>query len=244
MIKLGRLSNLMALLGCLLVTATVSAQQPSENPLSNTSVIKLVKAGFKEKTIIAIIHSRPNRFKLDTEQLIDLKHGGVSENIILAMLSQDQLFVASDEEWDDAAFFRESTRPQNGTTNSNPIFDSGSGSKSQSNSRGTGRGNQTDGNVTGSATVRILRPPAEADGPAKLERSPSLNNEEVIRLVEAGFSEGTIIKRIESSPVNFDLSPAKVEELQKRRVTDPIIAAMSAAMGEPATKTIPAQQIP
>lgn len=232
MIKLGRLSNLIALLGCLLVTATVSAQQPSEAPLSNTSVIKLVKAGFKEKTIIAIIHSRPNRFKLDTEQLIELKHGGVSENIILAMLSQDQSFVASDEEWDDAAFFRESTRPQNGTTNSNPIFDSGSGSKSQSKSRGTGRGNQTDGNVTGSATVRILRPPAEADGPAKLERSPSLNNEEVIRLVEAGFSEGTIIKRIESSPVNFDLSPAKVEELQKRRVTDPIIAAMSAAMGE------------
>lgn len=244
MIKLGRLSNLIALLGCLLVTATVSAQQPSETPLSNTSVIKLVKAGFKEKTIIAIIHSRPNRFKLETEQLIELKHGGVSENIILAMLSQDQSFVASDEEWDDAAFFRESTRPQNGTTNSNPIFDSGSGSKSQSKSRGTGRGNQTEGSVTGSATVRILRPPAEGEGPAKLERSPSLNNEEVIRLVEAGFSEGTIIKRIESSPVNFDLSPAKVEELQKRRVTDPIIAAMSAAMGEAAPKTIPAKQIP
>jgi len=51
-------------------------------------------------------------------------------------------------------------------------------------------------------------------------------------LVEAGFSEGTIIKRIEGSPVNFDLSPAKIEELHKKRVTDSIIAAMTAAMGD------------
>ncbi len=51
------------------------------------------------------------------------------------------------------------------------------------------------------------------------------------RLVEAGFSEGTIIKRIEESPVEFDLSPAKVDELLKRRVTEAIIAAMRTAMG-------------
>ena len=43
-----------------------------------------------------------------------------------------------------------------------------------------------------------------------------LTNEGVIRLVEAGFSEGTIIKRIEESPVEFDLSPAKLDELFKR----------------------------
>jgi hypothetical protein len=237
MIKLGKVSNFVALLGCLLVTASVHAQQPSEAPLSNTSVIKLVKAGFKEKTIIAIIHSRPNRFKLDAEQLIELKHGGVSENVILAMLSQGQSVAASDEEWDDEAFFRASTAPQSGSTGNNPIFGSGSGSKSETKTRGTRGGNQTEGNVTGSATVRILRPPAEAGAPAKLERTPSLTNEEVIRLVEAGFSEGTIIKRIENSPANFDLSPAKLEELQKRRVTDPIIAAMSAAMGESPPKT-------
>jgi hypothetical protein len=57
-------------------------------------------------------------------------------------------------------------------------------------------------------------------------------------LVEAGFSEGTIIKRIEASPVDFDLSPTKVAELQKRRVTEPIIAAMTAAMSEGDTKPI------
>jgi hypothetical protein len=49
--------------------------------------------------------------------------------------------------------------------------------------------------------------------------------------VEAGFSEGTIVKRIEDSPAEFDLSPAKLADLHKRRVTDSIIAAMNAAMG-------------
>ena len=47
----------------------------------------------------------------------------------------------------------------------------------------------------------------------KLEKTPTLNNESVIKLVEAGFSEGTIIKRIEDSPAEFDLSTAKLVEL-------------------------------
>lgn len=93
-------------------------------------------------------------------------------------------------------------------------------------------GNEGETMTTGSATVRILRPPAEAGGgPMKLEKTPSLNNEAVIKLVEAGFSEGTIIKRIEDSPAEFDLSPQKLEELRRRRVTEAIILAMTAAMG-------------
>ena len=65
-----------------------------------------------------------------------------------------------------------------------------------------------EGTVTGSATVRILKPESEAGAGAtpKLERTPVLDNDGVIRLVEAGFSEGTIIKRIQESPVDFDLS--------------------------------------
>jgi hypothetical protein len=51
-------------------------------------------------------------------------------------------------------------------------------------------------------------------------------------LVEAGFSEGTIIKRIEDSPADFDLSTAKLDELRRRRVTEVIIIAMTAAMSD------------
>jgi hypothetical protein len=66
----------------------------------------------------------------------------------------------------------------------------------------------------------------------KLEKTPTLTNESVIKLVEAGFSEGTIIKRIENSPADFDLSVTKLEELRRRRVTEPIILAMTEAMGD------------
>ena len=66
----------------------------------------------------------------------------------------------------------------------------------------------------------------------KLEKTASLTNDSIIELVEAGFSEGTIVRRIEQSPVEFDLSPAKISELKKHRVGDKIIAAMRTAMGD------------
>jgi len=58
----------------------------------------------------------------------------------------------------------------------------------------------------------------------------------VVELVEAGFSEGTIIRRIEQSPVEFDLSSSKLDELRKRRVSDKILTAMRTAMGDESTK--------
>jgi hypothetical protein len=94
-------------------------------------------------------------------------------------------------------------------------------------------GNEGDITTTGSATVRILRPPSESgDTTLKLEKTPSLNNDSVMKLVDAGFSEGTIIRRIEDSSVDFDLSNSKLEQLRRRRVSEAIIAAMTAAMGD------------
>ena len=231
-----------ALLCCLFSITYANGQQGTDVPLTNTSIMKLVRAGFKEKTVIAIIHSRTNHFNLGTEQLIELKRSGVSENIILAMLSQDESFSSTGEEWSDDSFFKRNGKKSEGDPNDSRasgtgIFGSSSGSKSQRNSRG---GNQDETTTTGSATVRILRPPSEAGGaPPKLEKTPVLNNEAIIRLVEAGFSEGTIIKRIEDSPADFDLTPDKLAELHKRRVTDPIISAMSAAMSDKETESKP-----
>jgi hypothetical protein len=228
------------LLALSVFAGTAAAQQSSESLLTNASVIKLVKAGFKEKTVITIISNRPNVFDLEPEQLIQLKRQGVSENIILAMLAtQDAtLVVNEDEAWaTDEQFFKGLKRPnsggsESGAAGSNNIFGSGGSSQSKTESRGGSGNNQNEGSITGSATVRIIKPPTEGGGATpKLEKTPTLNNEGVIKLVEAGFSEGTIIKRIEESPVEFDLSPAKVDELHKRRVTDAIIAAMSTAMG-------------
>ena len=225
---------------CLLSAVAVLAQQENES-LTNASIIKLVKAGFKEKTIVAIIQSKPSNFKLDTEQLIQLKRNGVSENIILVMMAADGSYSGDSDEWADSTFHgNNSSDPGSGQSNGTDIFGSSNGSKSRTKTRGTRGGNETDGSITGSATVRIIRPPTESGGvPAKLERTPSLNNQAVIQMVEAGFSEGTIIKRIGESPAEFDLSASKLDELHKRRVTEPIIAAMAAAMTEekPATPT-------
>lgn len=212
------------------------AQSSYEAPLTNAAIVKLVRAGFKEKTVIAIIHNRPNRFVLDPDKLIELKRNGVSENIILAMLAQNDTFVFPDDDWSTDSMFgrkpkREGEDRQSGGTD---IFGGSQGSRSSSGGRGTLGGNEAETATTGSATVRILRPPSEAGGgaPLKMEKTPTLNNDAVIKLVEAGFSEGTIIKRIEESPAEFDLSTAKLLELRRRRVTDAIIAAMTAAMSD------------
>jgi hypothetical protein len=212
-----------------------AAAQSSEAPLTNAAVVKLVRAGFKEKTVIAIIHNRPNRFVLDPDRLIELKRSGVSENIILAMLAQNESFALIDDDWMNQSSSPRNSgdRNPNGQSGSSDIFGSSSGSRSQTGGRGGIGGNDGETTTTGSATVRILRPPSESGGAQlKLEKTPALTNDSVIKLVEAGFSEGTIIKRIEDSPADFDLSAPKLEELRRRRVTDAIIIAMTAAMGD------------
>jgi hypothetical protein len=222
---------------CGAVSFSPKAQQLPEAPLTNAAVVKLVRAGFKEKTVIALIHNRPNRFKLDPDRLIELKHNGVGENIILAMLAQDESFVMADDDWtDDSQFRRGATRSGDGGRSERSdgfdIFGSSGGSSGRASGRGMSGANQGETTTTGSATVRILRPTDEGGAAPKLEKAPTLNNESIIRLVEAGFSEGTIIKRIEDSPADFDLSNAKIQELRRRRVNDAIITAMTSAMSD------------
>lgn len=241
-------SRSLLLVFCLLISgASVCAQSDDNNaPLTNASIVKLVKAGFKEKSIITIISARPVRFDLSTDRLIELKRTGVTEKVILAMMARQEGADFSDEVWSsDEEFFKQSTsvgkdpsakpgNPNNGT--STDIFGSSGSGSGSTRSRGGSSSGSGDTITTGSATVRILRPPSEADAPAKLEKTKSLTNDSVCELVEAGFSEGTIIRRIEQSPVEFDLSAAKVEELRKRRVSEKIISAMKTAMGDESTK--------
>jgi hypothetical protein len=225
----------------LIAGAPMSAQaQDYQRPLTNAAVVKLVRAGFKERTIIAIVHNRPSRYDLEPDRLIELKRNGVSENIILAMLAQDESFVVAADDWAaDSNLHRNPNRSgePGDLANGSDIFGSGSSSHSQTSGRGFDGSGQVETTTTGSATVRILRPPTEAGsaGQPRLEKTPTLDNEAVVKLVEAGFSEGTIIKRIEESPADFDLSSAKLDELRKRRVSEAVIHAMTAAMGsEPA----------
>jgi hypothetical protein len=230
----------------LLAGSSVQAQTKDEGPMTNAEVVKLVKAGFKEKTIVLIISSRLPNFDLSSDRMIQLKRAGVSENIIVAMLArQDGTDMpADDESWGDDPFFNSKLDPKDGSTKgsgsgagsdgSTSIFGSNSGSR-QKNTTRTGNGSASgDSQLSGNATVRLIKPPSETGNgsPAKLEKTKSLTNESIVELVDAGFSEGTIIRRIEQSPVEFDLAADKLEALRKRRVTDKVIVAMKAAMGE------------
>ena len=242
--------SLLLVLFLLITCAPAWAQGDNNAPLTNASIVKLVKAGFKEKSIITIIASKPVTFDLSTDRLIDLKRTGVSEKVILAMMARQEGSDLNDEAWtSDEEFFNQSNNGTNGSKssstnpgsskagNSTDIFGSSGGSSGSLKTRGGNSASTGDTITTGSATVKILRPPTEADGgPAKLEKTKSLTNDSVCELVEAGFSEGTIIRRIEQSPVEFDLSAAKIEELRKRRVSEKIISAMKTAMGDEQTK--------
>ena len=220
----------------------------AEEPLTNAGVVKLVRAKFAEKTIIAVIRSRPARFDLSPDRLVELKRAGVPERVILAMLARDEtnLLVRqnADDDFASDPFFEGSgggttggAQSPQGDPNETNIFGSSGGARGRTRTNGLGGGAEGESQTTGSASVRIIRPPAEAGGaPPKLERTPTLTNESVVEMVNAGFSEGTIIRRIEQSPADFDLSPAKLEELRRRRVTDAVIEAMRAAMSDGATQ--------
>src|SRR3954463_14709896 len=228
-----KLSLTLAIFSCLSFSAL--AQQRTEAPLTNSAVIKLVRAGFKEKTVIAIIHSRPTQFDLSPDRLIELKHSNVSENIILAMLASDDGEFAAGDEWGSDPFFKDAARSQKAgqaDEGGTDIFGMNGGSDSRAQQRGAGGSPGGEPQTTGSATARILRPPTEAGGAPKLERTPTLTNDSIVELVEAGFSEGTIVRRIEQSPTDFELTPQKLAELRRRHVSDRVIAAMTAAMSD------------
>ncbi len=216
-----------------------NANQASEELLTNASVVKLVRARFSEKAVAAIIRSRPTRFDLSPDALVQLKRNGVSERIILTMIAHSASTETANGDWDeeDDSFFNEGragmNRPgaANGAGDTN-IFGSGGSSQSRTRGRGIDGGASGDTQTTGSATVRIIRPPTEGGAEPKLERTPTLTNESVIEMINAGFSEGTIIRRIESSPTSFDLSTAKLAELRRRRVSEKVILAMKEAMSD------------
>jgi hypothetical protein len=233
------LATMIAVFGA---SAIAAQTRITEGTLTNAAIVKLVKAGFSEKTVISLIAARPGSFNLSAENMIALKRSNVSEKIILAMVAKQQGEIIDDDFWSDDLSAR-SNDPLQGNSGGSPgtndgsstnIFGSSGGSKGTQRSRGADGALAEETMTTGSATVRIIRPPSEAgpNGTAKLERKATLTNQGVIDLVDAGFSEGTIIRRIEQSPVEFTLSDANVADLRKRRVTDKIIVAMKAAMGD------------
>lgn len=246
---------LVMILALALVSA-VRAQNVSDSAkrevLTNEAIINLTRAKFKERTIITLIRTSETAFDISTAKLLELKKRGVNERIIsemiertnyglaaqrLTTLRDDEFFAKDDDAFFNGPVFKELPTEKEAKKREDEamIFGSQSGSGSKTRSRGLGgpnRDSNRQGEVTGSATVRIIRPPSESGGEPKLQHAPKLDNKGVLDMVQAGFSEGTVIRKIESSQVDFDLSPKTLEDLRKNRVSERIINAMKTAMDE------------
>jgi hypothetical protein len=76
--------------------ATPLQQRPGVSPgrtsqparLTNVDVIRLVKAGVPESTIVSSVQSSPTNFDLSPDALIALQRAGVSPNILQAMMAR------------------------------------------------------------------------------------------------------------------------------------------------------------
>jgi len=96
----------------LLTTGVAAGQSPDNAPLTNAAIVKLVRSGFKEKTVISIVAARRAAYDLSPDRMIELKKSGVSEKIILAMLARQEDFNGLDDAFTDDPFFRDSSRKQ------------------------------------------------------------------------------------------------------------------------------------
>jgi len=88
-----RFTAVMATVAMLSVFAGVgrggqAAAQPK--PLVNADVVKMVKAGLDEDTIVLAIQNKPSAFETNPEQLISLKEQGVTQAVLKAMLNASQ----------------------------------------------------------------------------------------------------------------------------------------------------------
>ncbi|MGE0130952.1 MAG: hypothetical protein AB7U82_22975 [Blastocatellales bacterium] len=234
--------------------AAYAQNRPDNNKrevLTNEAIINLAKAGFKERTIITLIRTSDTAFDISTTRLVELKKRGVNERVIsemiertnygaaaqrLTTLRDDEFFAKDDEAFFKGPIFRELPTDKEAKRKEDEamIFGSQSGSGSRSRSRGLGpngeRSQQSE--TTGTATVRIIRPPSEGGAEPKLQRAAKLDNKGILEMIQAGFSEGTVIRKIESSQVDFDLSSGALTDLRQNRVSERIITAMRTAMDE------------
>ncbi len=75
-----------ALAALVIASGTLFAQEA----LTNESILKLVKAGIGEDTVIGMVKSQPSKFSLNSDAVIQLKTSGVSDRVIAAMVAKGE----------------------------------------------------------------------------------------------------------------------------------------------------------
>jgi hypothetical protein len=75
------------------------------------------------------------------------------------------------------------------------------------------------------SSLAIVQTQAQQAGNTTLE-APTLTNELILELFEAGFSAETIIRRIKLSQCHFDTEPSQIAKLKNRGVPESVLRAM------------------
>jgi hypothetical protein len=60
----------------------------AQEPLTNDSVVKMVKAGLSEDVIVSVVRTQPAQYTVTPDQLIALKSAGVSDKVVAAMVEK------------------------------------------------------------------------------------------------------------------------------------------------------------
>ena len=100
----------------LLVVTALTAQQ--KNPLTNADVIKMVKAGLAETTIVAAIAANDTQFDLSSTGLQTLNQAGVSSKVIRAMLAAEAKKKSAAEAVENSAASQAAPTAQNSDASS------------------------------------------------------------------------------------------------------------------------------
>src|SRR5712692_393664 len=99
------------LLGVVVLSVSaLTAQQ--KNPLTNADVIKMVKAGLAETTIVAAISANDTQFDLSSAGLQGLNQAGVTSKVIRAMLAAEAKKKSAAEAAENATPAQEATTTQ------------------------------------------------------------------------------------------------------------------------------------
>lgn len=85
----GVSSGVLVLLFCATLLGQENGSAPAaQGPLTNASIVKLVKAGIGDTVITSMINKQPGTYSLGPDDIIALRSDGVSDAVISAMLSK------------------------------------------------------------------------------------------------------------------------------------------------------------
>lgn len=79
----------MKVLGCLLLVGVSLSSAWAQEPLTNDSVVKMVKAGLSEDVIVSMVKTQLAKYTLTPDQLIILKGTGVPDRVVAAMVEKN-----------------------------------------------------------------------------------------------------------------------------------------------------------